>query len=350
MKKIRKNLLTTLGALALVCVGAGVYNVANVTANAADSANDAKKLESMVLGDVSFRLTGDYGIRCDVTLDATDYTDLTAVNSGITTGVLVIPTDLLDGELTLDTPYVGKGVTYDASNNVDKWIVADDGTAETYAYIDNVPTMSYTRNLTFCAYYTVDGATEYTATKTTSLTCVAQSLLQEDVADDTTLTDDLSEIVEGYVSDYTVVFQDGVTGDELSRTAVSANGSVEENTVTKPETDPTLFGGEFKGWYVGDKEWNFETDTITGDTLITAKYSAVETLDFTTVTEVPDYLLNTIVKSTGQPKDDVSVSAETGLVVPSVYSVDYMQVSFLNTLTLSEYGITCGSPAEPRSS
>lgn len=48
--------------------------------------------------------------------------------------------------------------------------------------------------------------------------------------------------------------------------------------LTKPETDPTKDMTvdkvyTFDGWYNGDKKWDFETDTVSGDTTLVAKFT-----------------------------------------------------------------------------
>lgn len=48
--------------------------------------------------------------------------------------------------------------------------------------------------------------------------------------------------------------------------------------LTKPETDPTKDMTvdkvyTFDGWYNGDTKWNFETDTVSGDTTLVAKFA-----------------------------------------------------------------------------
>ncbi len=291
MKKNRKNLLAIFGALALVAVGAGVYNLSSVSANAADEATETISATT----NVEFRLTGEYGLRFKTTVAESVHRAWTAENSGVTTGVLVMPTDLFSGELTLETSHVGNGVTYDASKEIDEWVVSEDGTtAESYAYLVDIPQMSYTRNLTVRSYYTTNGVTKYFDPETTSLTCIAQELLQLDAEDDTVLTDEIAALVAQYVSDYTVVFKDELTGEVLSRASVPAADA----TVAKPETDPTIEGYTFKGWYVGDKEWDFENGVLTGDTLITAKYDAIQyapnSLDFSKYTVLPAFVTENI--------------------------------------------------------
>ena len=51
--------------------------------------------------------------------------------------------------------------------------------------------------------------------------------------------------------------------------------------LTKPATDPVKAEDDeytytFKGWYNGDTEWNFETDTVAGNVTLTAKFDSVK--------------------------------------------------------------------------
>lgn len=60
---------------------------------------------------------------------------------------------------------------------------------------------------------------------------------------------------------------DGVTkeykeGDKINK----------PSTPSKPSTDE--FEYEFTGWFVGDKMWDFENDTVTGDVTLEAKFDA----------------------------------------------------------------------------
>ncbi|MCQ2399488.1 MAG: InlB B-repeat-containing protein, partial [Clostridia bacterium] len=71
----------------------------------------------------------------------------------------------------------------------------------------------------------------------------------------------------------------------LRQYAVTFNGGSETyvdygSKLTAPET-PTKesdeeFNYEFDGWYDGEKKWDFENDTVTGDVNLTAKFNAVE--------------------------------------------------------------------------
>lgn len=72
--------------------------------------------------------------------------------------------------------------------------------------------------------------------------------------------------------------------------------------ITKPE-DPTKAQTEaivytFKGWYVGENEWNFEEDTVSGDTALVAKFDEADRLYIVTV------------KYTGVEKTDGEIKAK----------------------------------------
>ncbi len=78
------------------------------------------------------------------------------------------------------------------------------------------------------------------------------------------------------VEKYTVTF------DSKGGSAVAAIADVESGaTITKP-TDPTQDGHRFAGWYKADPEtdsnavaWNFESDTVTGNVTLYAKWEAL---------------------------------------------------------------------------
>ena len=67
-------------------------------------------------------------------------------------------------------------------------------------------------------------------------------------------------------------------------TVTIGDGTPEEveygEKLTKPATDPVKAEDEeytytFKGWYNGETEWNFETDTVTGNVTLVAKFNSV---------------------------------------------------------------------------
>lgn len=70
---------------------------------------------------------------------------------------------------------------------------------------------------------------------------------------------------------YTVKFDSNGAKDYQDR-------AVEEGEIIKNEPIPTRSGYEFRGWYVGDKRWDFEKDVVTSHITLTAKW---ERLSFT---------------------------------------------------------------------
>ncbi len=79
-----------------------------------------------------------------------------------------------------------------------------------------------------------------------------------------------------------------VTFDSNGGSAVASATVEEGGKVTKP-ADPTKAEDEdytyaFAGWYNGETAWNFETDVVTADVTLTAKWTATEKLETFTVT------------------------------------------------------------------
>ncbi|MBO5481408.1 MAG: hypothetical protein J6A63_09510, partial [Clostridia bacterium] len=324
-EKTKKAILFAISTVAALSLGGGVGAIT------ASAANDTTKLESLTTGGASVRVKGEAGIRFQSTMDDTDYQDLTAENSGFETGVIAIPADLLDNlnDLTLDNPNVANGVT------TGEWSDREDGEEgkEAYAYFTalEMTEENYTRNIAFRSYYTINGATEYGNVLTRSLTYVANAAANDTTDEGKAKYEENKTTIDSYIKDYTVKYVNGVTEEVIDYKGVTESEPTAE--------EAALFGGEFKAWTTLGAAWD-ETakNAITGDTVVKSNYTASETLDFTQATEVPTHLLNTIQKSTQQPKplDSISVSGEKGLVVEDVYNSDYMQISFLNELTLTE--------------
>lgn len=85
--------------------------------------------------------------------------------------------------------------------------------------------------------------------------------------------------------EYTVSF------DTNGGSAIESQTVVQGNKVTEPSTAPTMEGFIFSGWYkdaecTEDNEWNFGTDTVTGDTTIYAKWEEVVVLDYDVIFKV----------------------------------------------------------------
>ena len=69
-----------------------------------------------------------------------------------------------------------------------------------------------------------------------------------------------------------------VTFDLNGGTAVTPiqNRAVEKgNTFSKPDSDPVKEGYNFMGWYAGDVKWNFDSDTVSTDLSLKAKWERI---------------------------------------------------------------------------
>lgn len=70
---------------------------------------------------------------------------------------------------------------------------------------------------------------------------------------------------------YTVTF-DSDGGVAVASQSVTEGGKIQKPV--DPEKAPSSFEVTYKfvGWYCGDELWNFETDVVTEDTTLTARY------------------------------------------------------------------------------
>jgi hypothetical protein len=175
------------------------------------------------------------------------------------------------------------------------------------------------------------------------MTYVAQAALEHDekttnenAADKDKVLDDTAEIkAQSFVKDYTVAYVDSITGKLISQDTVSAEGAVADNKVSENPADPTLFGGEFANWTSQNVEWKGTEELLTGDTVVKANYTAATTLDFSTATEVPEYLVvNT--NASGQDKGIAKIDETNPSLYAAKWSNDTFTISYLEPMTLSE--------------
>ena len=88
-----------------------------------------------------------------------------------------------------------------------------------------------------------------------------------------------------------------VTFDGKNETKVAYGEKITKpEDPTKAQTEATVY--TFKGWYVGEKEWNFETDKVKKDTALVAKFDEADRLYIVTV------------KYTGVEKTDGEIKAK----------------------------------------
>ncbi len=336
-KKTKNAFLIALSAIAAVSLSAGVGAVS------AAAENDAAKLETYATGGAAIRITGNWGIRFQTLMEEADYLDMTAENSGFVTGILAIPADMLDdpNDLTLENENAENAVTFDGEIN--RWRLCEDETKyESFAFLDgnDIPSLSYSRNLSFRGYYTIGGNTVYGDVVNRSMTYVAQAELEDDAKataenaenKDLILDDEQEVKAQSYIKDYTVAYVDGVTNKLITTQTVVAGDSVADNKVSGDVADPTLFGGVFAGWTKQGATWQGEEELLTGDTVVKANYTAATELDFSKATEVPLYLA-TNHNATGLAKE---MRIENGALYGSKWSMDTFTISFLDEITLEK--------------
>ena len=248
-KKTKNAFLIALSAIAAVSLSAGVGAVG------AAAENNVAKLETYATGGAAIRITGNWGIRFQTLMDEADYLDMTAENSGFVTGILAIPTDMLDNpnDLTLDNEDVENAVTFDGE--VNRWRLCEDETKyESFAFLDgnDIPALSYSRNLSFRGYYTYGGNTVYGEVVNRSMSYVAQAELEDDAKataenaeDKDLILDDEQEVkAQSYVKDYTVAYVDGVTNKLITTQTVVAGDSVADNKALAESVRVKLLNGE----------------------------------------------------------------------------------------------------------
>lgn len=251
-KETKKNLISLTCALAFVAVGGGVA----LTQNHA-KAEEILLIENneMVLEEPEFRLKkaeedeNRNGLRFVVKAP-----NATELPEGTTeTGTLVIPTELLNGELTVNTPDVHKFETKEA------WNIYDDG-AYTYAYFWNMSEFSYNVEMTYRAYIVKDGETYYTKTATTSLAEVALDFINKS-------TDDGEKAVaDQFLLNYDVTFDVGDSSTTVNAQQVKYGSKLAE-VVT-----PQLEGHTFNGWLLNGEAFDVENTAIKGDIELVADW------------------------------------------------------------------------------
>ena len=90
---------------------------------------------------------------------------------------------------------------------------------------------------------------------------------------DTVVTDNITLIAK-WQNVYKITFStEGLYPDYVEYT--------EDEELVPKRPDPTKENSRFIGWYVGDKKWNFDTDTPTSDITLVAKWELIPTYTVT---------------------------------------------------------------------
>lgn len=267
MKKAMKNRIGIAAATFAVCLaGAGI--AARNTAEVSAEGTATSTLTGYTIDAASIRYIADEdkgnGMRFLLTMNKTDY-EAYAANGNAELGALMLPSDLLgEGEaLTAKNAKAAKGVTLKSGDDaVNDWVENAEGKMENIVYLWNIPAADYDREVTVRGYAYDGSAYKYSENEyEKSVSAVAYALLGQEGQDDT--------VLNKFLKEYTVTFE-GANADDQT---VKYGGKAER------PTDPTQTGSKFLGWYVGEEEFDFNTQ-IKGDVKLTAKWlEGVQTLE-----------------------------------------------------------------------
>ncbi len=150
--KVRKVLLCCLFALMTACLVA----VAFFGGNIASAATNPIAMRGASVR-ISSKVAGEYGLRFG-TLIEKSYLDTMEKADDFEVGMLYIPTDLLDGELTVSTATVGKMVL---TNNAVEETVNNTAYYSYRGYIRNMPASEYDREISARTYVLNNGEYAY---------------------------------------------------------------------------------------------------------------------------------------------------------------------------------------------
>ena len=195
------------------------------------------------------------GIRFTVSLPKAQYEQILAADPNAQFGTLMIPANLVKGDLTVNTNLVSKAIANERMN--EKTV---DGVEYVYwvAYLWNIAEKNYSREIAARGYIEYSGNVVYTVvSEDRSLSRVAQLCTADDNA---------SQVVKDAVADYLpkVVFDlNGATGsvnEVVLKDGVSYTlPAVETLNVTAPE------GKKFAGYEISGKTYNVgDVVTISG--------------------------------------------------------------------------------------
>jgi len=221
----------------------------------------------------------DNGIRFGVYTDATTYANFTADTNAVV-GTLILPTDMLDGDLTIDNADAinaitnGTDVTAEENVTVSAWAEAEEGYMESIVYLTDIPKASYNRSLTARGYidWNGDGTNVQYTTDSVSIAIADVALSVMDLPE---TTEDQKTELQSYINNYTVKFT-----DDYDRTTKETVAYGSEFTTT-PATLENRTGFNFLGWYeknvdgtYADVATDFETvdKTVKSHREFVAKY------------------------------------------------------------------------------
>lgn len=245
--KVKKFTLVGLLFTLLLCVCA-ILPMTNVKKSFAEETGTVRQasvadLENetyyKALG-ASVRIVEPVGIRFHVLVEKNVYDQVLTqdgvMKDSVTTGTLVIPADLLEGELTLSTAKAENACTDELwSVEKDKNGVAT-GYMQSLVYLHDIPEASLNRTIAVRGYATVDGTTYYTNTILRSPVSVAVATVNSDEE-----TAEVKASASEIANKVAMIFVDeNGTAKNLNAVDADMNLCYDENAEYSPNTDYTL--------------------------------------------------------------------------------------------------------------
>lgn len=256
MKK-RKNIMA-LAAAVCACVACGALFMGNTES---DPVTEFK----MSGASIRYKESEDdanNGIRFGVQANDTLWQKLSADTNAVA-GTLIIPTDMLEGELKIDNENAVNAVTYgeetaEAENvKISAWKRTVNGDVQSIVYLTGIPKTSYNRSLTAIGYIDWDGDgtdVEYT-TDFVSLSIADVALKTKTLAE---TTPEQKTELDAYINTYTVSFV-----DEWGKKTTQQVKYGE--TFTTPDIPAAREGYEFLGYVEQTGSNTYATETTDFD-------------------------------------------------------------------------------------
>ena len=143
-----------------------------------------------------------------------------------------------------------------------------------------------------------------------------------------------------------------VTYDYNDGTTQSTTIEVDENSLLEEPDEPTRDGYTFAGWYNGDVEWVFETDTVTGDITLTAHWTQNEPTPPAHTHTYGDYEVTTAptMENAGVATATCSGCAEgteghtTAMALPALTNENIAETATDGKYTVATTAATCTEP------
>ena len=279
MKKISLLFSLIIVAIASFCVG--FVGLVSVKANEETFVTNGAGV--MITSEIDAKQNG---IRFNDVMDKASYEEKANSGKEFKTGVLVLPKDLVNGNLDLvnygngesgcehkDTTDLWDNAGKMAKNANDIYEPTTDENAKefmsSYVYLYNIPEESLNRNIAFVGYYVYDGGKPvYTGELSRSMAYVANEVLKKDAG---SYKPEELAILGGYLKNYEVKFGD-------VETITVKYGDV----ITGELPVATEAGKEFAGWVKADGSAFDAQEPIRGNLELTASWKATVKLAKTT--------------------------------------------------------------------